>query len=130
MLENSKIKYWVELSDYDLETAKVMLDGGRYLYVGFMCHQSIEKILKAVFVHSKNETPPYTHNLSKLAELSGIINDFSEDQKNLLFFIQPLNIEARYPSYKAEVSKSLNKENSLQLYSKIKELQLWVKQKL
>lgn len=129
-MENSKIKYWVELSDYDLETAKVMLDGGRYLYVGFMCHQSIEKILKAVFVHSKNETPPYTHNLSKLAELSGIINDFSEDQKNLLFFIQPLNIEARYPSYKAEVSKSLNKENSLQLYSKIKELQLWVKQKL
>ncbi|HMT12966.1 MAG TPA: HEPN domain-containing protein, partial [Ignavibacteria bacterium] len=48
-MESNKIKYWTELSDYDIESARVMLEGKRYLYVGFMCHQAIEKILKAYF---------------------------------------------------------------------------------
>jgi HEPN domain-containing protein len=41
-----KVKYWIDLSDYDLETAEAMLSSGRYLYVGFMCHKAIEKIIK------------------------------------------------------------------------------------
>ena len=35
------VAYWIEMSDYDLETAKAMLITGRYLYIGFMCHQTI-----------------------------------------------------------------------------------------
>ena len=50
---SDKVKYWLELAEYDLETAKVMLNGGRYLYVGFMCHQVIEKILT-----EKSDPPP------------------------------------------------------------------------
>ena len=42
---DGKVTYWIEMSDYDLETADAMLLTGRYLYVGFMCHQTIEKIL-------------------------------------------------------------------------------------
>lgn len=37
---DSKVTYWIEMSDYDLETANAMLLTGRYL-------QTIEKILKA-----------------------------------------------------------------------------------
>ena len=48
-----KIQYWIEMAEYDLETAKVMLKGKRFLYVGFMCHQVIEKILKGYFVFVK-----------------------------------------------------------------------------
>lgn len=44
---DEKVKYWLELSEYDLETAFAMLNSRRYLYVGFMCHQTIEKIFKA-----------------------------------------------------------------------------------
>jgi len=40
---SGRVGYWDELSQYDLETAVVMLAGGRYLYVGFMCHQAVEK---------------------------------------------------------------------------------------
>jgi len=43
----NKVTYWVELSDYDMKTAEAMLKSERYLYVGFMAHQAIEKILKA-----------------------------------------------------------------------------------
>ncbi len=42
-------EYWSDLSQYDLETAQAMLETNRLLYVGFMCHQSVEKILKAYF---------------------------------------------------------------------------------
>jgi hypothetical protein len=31
-----KFQYWIDLAEYDIETAKVMLQSGRYLYVGFM----------------------------------------------------------------------------------------------
>ena len=31
---NDKVTYWIEMSDYDLETADAMLVTGRYLYVG------------------------------------------------------------------------------------------------
>ncbi len=45
---NDRIKYWLELSDYDIETANAMLSSKRFLYVGFMCHQTIEKVLKHI----------------------------------------------------------------------------------
>ena len=43
-----KVKYWKELADYDIETAEVMYNGGRWLYVGFMCHLVIEKTIKVL----------------------------------------------------------------------------------
>ena len=38
MTQEEKINYWIDLSDYDLETAAAMLKTKRYLYVAFMCH--------------------------------------------------------------------------------------------
>jgi len=65
MYINEKVEYWLELSDYDFETAEAMLNSQRYLYVGFMCHQAVEKMLKAVFVKKFEEIPPFTHSLSQ-----------------------------------------------------------------
>lgn len=45
---NRKIKYWIDLSDYDLETAEAMLSSRRYLYVGFMCHQAMKRPLRHI----------------------------------------------------------------------------------
>jgi HEPN domain-containing protein len=47
---DQKIRYWIDLSDYDVETAVAMLNSKRFLYVGFMCHQAIEKVFKAYYV--------------------------------------------------------------------------------
>lgn len=38
---------WIEQAEYDLETAEHVLSTGRYLYVIFLCHLAIEKVLKA-----------------------------------------------------------------------------------
>ena len=48
MNNETKIAYWMELAEYDFETAKAMLRTERFLYVGFMAHQSVEKALKAL----------------------------------------------------------------------------------
>ena len=46
MSDFDKSEYWFESAKYDLQTARAMLETRRLLYVGFMCHQTIEKALK------------------------------------------------------------------------------------
>lgn len=104
---NDKVKYWIDLAEYDLDTAKAMLDTKRYLYVGFMCHQVIEKGLKSI-ISSKNITPPKIHRLSKLAQIGGCYNSLSDEQKDFLDMLDPLNIISRYPENKEKLSAMLN----------------------
>lgn len=101
------IKYWIDLSEYDLETAKALLASKRYLYVGFMCHQTIEKAFKAYFAKLKGEGTPYTHSLSYLAKKGNFYEEFSDSQREFIDQIEPLNIEARYPSHKERLMRSL-----------------------
>jgi HEPN domain-containing protein len=61
--DDRTVQYWTGLSEYDYEVAHSMHKAGHYLYVGFMCHQCAEKMLKAIFVKKQNETPPYITNL-------------------------------------------------------------------
>ena len=129
-MNEKTIKYWIEAAKYDLETASAMLETKRYLYVGFMCHQCIEKFLKGYYVSVKNEVPPYIHNLLSLSEKSNLYNYFSEEQKDLLNELQPLNIEARYPKYKDELFKSLSEERCEQILKRAEELSKWIIKKL
>ena len=113
-----KVKYWLELSDYDLETAMVMLKSKRYLYVGFMCHQTIEKIFKAYYTKLLSEVPPISHSLSYFAKKGTFFELFSDEQKDFIDQIEPLNIEARYPSDKERLLKSLTYEKCEELIEK------------
>lgn len=82
--------YWFDMAEYDLDTAKAMLTTKRLLYVGFMCHQVIEKSLKGVFVSQNPENSiPYIHNLTKLAKLSGLYEIMDNMQKDTLDFLDP-----------------------------------------
>lgn len=124
------ITYWIELSDYDIKTTEAMLQSGRYLYVGFMAHQAIEKILKAYYVKIKSEAPPFSHSLSFLAKQSGVYENFSEKQKNFVDLLEPMNIESRYPTHKEQLLKSLTKKRCVQIMENAQELQEWIKMKL
>lgn len=118
------------MSDYDFDTALAMQATHRNLYVAFMCHQTIEKILKAYWSENLEETPLKIHSLSRLAERSGIDADMSEEQKNFIDALEPLNIEARYPSYKERLMNSLTHERCEMILQSTKELQEWIKNKL
>ena len=107
-----------------------MLESKRYLYVGFMCHQTIEKIFKAYYIKLKNQNAPFTHNLSLIAKKGDFYQLFSDEQKKFIDQIEPLNIEARYPSYKDRLLRSLDNKKCVELVNKTSKLQLWIKKKL
>jgi HEPN domain-containing protein len=125
-----KAKYWVELSDYDLMTAEAMMKSSRFLYVGFMCHQTVEKIFKAYYVKLKNDNAPFSHSLSYIARKGDFYNEFAEEQKKFIDQLEPLNIETRYPLDKEKLLESLNQDKCREILNKTRELQEWIKLKL
>ena len=130
MAVSKKMAYWVELADYDLATARAMLRTKRYLYVGFMCHQSIEKLVKAAFTKVGSVTPPFTHSLIDLAKRASVYEEFSDAQKDFLDYIQPLNIQARYPTEKEKIFKTLSNKKCEEIIKGTERLSKWIKTKL
>lgn len=127
MNKQGAINYWFNMADYDLKTAQVMFNGGRYLYVGFMCHQVVEKALKGLYVKQFNKIPPYTHNLLTLC--MNLDLDISEEDKGFLAELNPLNIEARYPEMKEKLGRAINKKKAYFLLEKTRSLYKWLKLK-
>ena len=127
---NDRIRYWLEMSDYDFDTANAMLETKRYLYVGFMCHQVIEKLLKAYWCKLSEEPPLKIHSLSRLTEKTGLDRHMTEEQFDFIDALEPLNIEARYPSYKERLMKSLKIDRFKELLRQNDELRVWIKNKL
>lgn len=128
--DNSKYEYWFDMSDYDMETAKAMFTAKRYLYVGFMCHQVIEKAMKGFMLKSdSSKSIPYIHNLSRLSRQSGLNVEMNEHDKDTLDILDPLNIEARYPSAKEKLVASLTPTRCEEILQRTEDLYKWIKLK-
>lgn len=123
------VAHWVERSKYDLDTAKVMLDTGRYLYVAYMCQQTVEKMLKAIIAQHGKENFPI-HNLNRLAEIASISNELTSEQFNFLAELTPYHIETRYGDYKESLAEIINDKEAEQVYRKTKGIYKWLYQKI
>jgi len=126
---NNTSQYWIDLADYDIETSRAMLQTERYLYVGFMCHQTVEKALKAIIAR-QGILPPKIHGLMKLAQQGGIYDAMDDAQKDMLDTLDPLNIAARYPEQKAKVAAMLTQERCKDILTETEALLCWIKQQL
>jgi len=125
-----KVEYWLGLCDDNMVSANLLLKGKQYLDTGFFCHQIAEKALKAVVASVTTEIPPKIHDLTKLAERGGIYDDLSEAQLDYLEELNPLNIEARYPDYKANIAKTMTAEKTMRILKETEEFLCWIKEKL
>jgi len=125
-----QVEYWLDLAEYDMDTARAMLISRRLLYVAFMCHQAIEKALKGVYTARCQAIPPKMHALVKLAQLSGMWEEMTEDQQNWMIAVQPMNIESRYPAEKAKLLASLTVSECERMIVEAAEMMQWIKQKL
>lgn len=129
MDSQKKLDYWTEVSIYDLATAEAMFSSGRYLYVAFMCQQSIEKLVKGIYVFHFDEEAPRTHNIwiliTKLIDENKMDNQLKSYLLNNKLYFADLTyyyISERYPSYKETLSSRLNKENASNLLTLTKEV--------
>ena len=126
-MSEKTIQYWIDISEYDLQVAKTLLDKGHYLYVGFMCHQAVEKMLKSMYVKQTSTMPPYIHKLDKLVERVGLKMAMSQERNDFIDELTPLNIQARYPAYREAIYSLINKEKAAQIIEKTEELLQWLK---
>jgi len=110
---------------YDLHTAEFMFTAGRYIYVIFMCHLSIEKMLKAITAEVMQKMPPKTHNLIYLIKISGI-----QPPPELLDFIAKINnvsIVTRYPEDLKKLLEAYPKKVTKDYLNKTREVIKWLK---
>jgi HEPN domain-containing protein len=64
MDQQQKFAYWLDVAEYDLKTADAMYNSGRYLYVAFMCQQSLEKLAKGLYNFYIDDHVPRVHTLA------------------------------------------------------------------
>ena len=130
MTKEEKVEYWIDLSDEDFRVANGLMKLQHFLYVGFMCHQCIEKIFKAAYESIINNTPPFVHDLMLIANNAGFFEMLDDEQVDFIEQLSPLNIRARYPDYKKELAKEITKEVCKNLITKTQKLQQWTKEKI
>lgn len=99
--KETQVLYWVNGSDSDLETSKLLLDNGKILHSLFFCHLSVEKLLKALVVKHTGDFAPKSHNIFFLAEKAKI--ELPDEFDNLSGILMKYQIEGRYPEYKPEI---------------------------
>lgn len=123
------INYWVESSKHDLRVAQSLLNARHFDYCLYLCHLSIEKILKALWVkHNIENNPPMTHNLVYLAQHAGL--DLNDEQLKFLQFVNSFNLGIRYPDYKFKIYHLCDEEFTQRNFSRVEELQEWLMKKL
>ncbi len=139
MTNREKFNYWLEIAQYDLDTARAMFNSGRYLYVAFTCQQSIEKISKGLYTLITNNEPPRIHNIwqifrilkkePQMEKLVDIVSFDLELNKHKLFFAELLSyyISGRYPTYKEKLSSSISVEKAEYLLTTSEEVFKWIK---
>jgi HEPN domain-containing protein len=126
----TQVAYWQGLCEYDLETAKAMQTSRRFLYVGFMSHQVVEKGLKALYIHLHHSFPPRIHALVELAKRTGVYENLTETQQALLDTLEPLNIECRYPAQRDLLLAALTESRCRELLEETEEIHKWINTRL
>ena len=120
-------KHWIETSDKDFNTMLHLFEAGDFHWALFMGHIVLEKLLKACVVNNTQSHPPFTHDLVRLAKLSGI--DFTEGHADWLDTITTFNLNAMYDSYKQAFYKKCTIAFTSEWIENIKMLMIWIKEK-
>jgi len=115
---------WIEIAKDDLETAQAMFDAHRYLPALFMCHQALEKLLKAAVTIASTDYPPRTHNLLELMKATTI--RMEDETQKFLAKVNPFYIEARYAEYRKKVTALCDREFTKDILDKTDEVFLWL----
>ena len=117
---------WIALADYDIETARHMLRTERYLYVIFLCHLALEKLLKAHVAEVTQTVPIKTHDLIYLVKKCEL--EMSESHLDFIGKINTASIPTRYPDDLQRALKEYPKSIAKDYLDQTTELVQWLKQ--
>jgi HEPN domain-containing protein len=75
------VEKYIQACDDDLEAAAILVKGGHYFYVPFLCHQALNKIFRGYFLEVLNRYPPLTGDLLAIADDTEIGLRLEEDER-------------------------------------------------
>ena len=119
------IKYWSDSSDDDFDTMIAMFEKQKFSWALFVGHLMIEKLLKALYVKTNNDYPPFIHNLLRLAEKCDL--ELTDDQRLFLVTATAFNINTRYDDYKMSFQQKCTLEFTVTWIENLKINRLWIK---
>lgn len=133
MIKATAAQKWLEFAERDIEAAKILFQHGNkmgfaYQACVFHCHQTVEKLLKAIIV-SKGLPAPKTHDLVRLAKESKVTLSISVSN-----FIRDLNPHyqiSRYPDmpFVSDFSFAYKRHAVGKILNQTKKLYLWLEKK-
>ncbi len=121
-------KTWVGRAEYDIDTARAMLDSKRYLYVVFCCQQSLEKALKALIAEETEQMPPRVHNLRRLAQTLHL--DVDDKTDSFFAYLSQYYIDSRYDAYPNEICSAISPQKACEIVEQTEELLRWLLSRL
>lgn len=117
---------WIALADYNIDTARLMLATGRYLYVIFLCHLALEKTLKAHVTEVTQTVPIKTHDLIYLVKKCEL--ELPENHLDFIGKINTASIPTRYPDDLQRALKDYPESVARDYLRQAEEIIQWLKQ--
>ena len=101
-----------------------VFQNAKYDWCLFLAQLVLEKTLKACYVKCKNEFPPRTHDLVRLADMTGI--QVEEESLEFLDLVNTFSISTRYPDEKFKFYTLCTKDFAAMQFTRIKEVREWL----
>ena len=117
---------WIASAEYDLDTAKALFEAERYVYVIFMCHLALEKMLKAHVTEVIQAEPAKTHSLEYLIRKGKL--DPPPEMREFLGKITSQSVPTRYPGNFGEFLAGLTPEVAEQYLRSTEEIMRWLRE--
>ena len=123
-----KFNYWLDIAKYDLDVAESMQKSKHWLYVVFMCQQSIEKLVKGLYSYYMPDTPPHLHNIKAIATRveSRLPMSLPSDKMDFFDELTAYYLNNRYPDYINELSTQVSENDAVEVLAKAKEVFTWL----
>ena len=128
MTKEEKYAHWLELAQYDLDTATAMFSTGRWFYVVFMCQQAIEKCCKGLYTLYLDDNVPKIHNIKTIVSRfkDKLRNSISEDMLHFFDSLSAQYITYRYPDFENKPESRTNESEARLILEKTREVFSWL----
>ncbi|MEM2869096.1 MAG: HEPN domain-containing protein [Thermoplasmata archaeon] len=122
-----RVLIWVKQAKREMESAERALAAGDFYLVAWLCHQSVEKMLRALLMHKNLEPPEEKHSLIRLGHIASVPPEHDTRLRELT----PHYTLSRYPDASGEPPYELyTKEKAEALMEDAKEVIVWIEEQM
>jgi len=128
MTAEDKYEYWLDIAEYDLQTASSLCESKRWLYVLVMCQQAVEKLVKGLYILYVDDDVPRLHDITKLLERfeDKLPVSVPPDKYSLFDKLSLYYLGSRYPEYISKLSTQVKEPVADAILTETKEAFAWL----